>query len=54
MAVNLFKKGDKTDPGSYRGIAFLNTVEQIFCDGLDDRIIGILRGKQSRSSEGQA
>ncbi|CAB1118438.1 unnamed protein product [Ectocarpus sp. CCAP 1310/34] len=30
VVVNLFKKGDKTYPGNYRGITLLNTVGKLF------------------------
>ena len=38
VVVNLFKKGDKADPGNYRGIALLSTVGKIFCRILNDRV----------------
>ena len=53
VVVNLFKKGDKTDPGNYRGITLLNTVGKVFCKLLNDRIVGVLE-KEGRISEGQA
>ena len=28
LIVSLFKKGDKEDPGNYRGITFLSVVEE--------------------------
>ncbi|CAN0253682.1 unnamed protein product [Ectocarpus fasciculatus] len=54
VVVNLFKKGDNTDPGNYRriGITLLNTVGKVFCK-LNDRIVGVLE-KERRISEGQA
>ena len=31
LIVNLFKKGDKEDPGNYRGITLLGVVGKVFC-----------------------
>ncbi|CAB1107901.1 unnamed protein product [Ectocarpus sp. CCAP 1310/34] len=53
VVVNLFKKGDKTDPGNYRGITLFNTVGKVFCKLLNDRILGVLEKEHSKS-EGQA
>ena len=36
--VNVFKKGDKADPGNYRGITLLRTVGKTFSDILNDRL----------------
>ncbi|CAB1099521.1 unnamed protein product [Ectocarpus sp. CCAP 1310/34] len=51
--VNLLKKGDKTEPGNYRGVTLLNTVGRVFCKLLNDRIVGVLE-KEHSISEGQA
>ncbi|CAB1099598.1 unnamed protein product [Ectocarpus sp. CCAP 1310/34] len=53
VVVNLFKKGDKTDPGNCRGITLLTTVGKVFCKLLNDRIVGVLE-KEHSISEGQA
>ncbi|CAB1106679.1 unnamed protein product [Ectocarpus sp. CCAP 1310/34] len=53
VVVNLFKKGDRTDPGIYRGITLLNTVRKVFCKLVNDRIVGVLE-KEDSFSEGQA
>ena len=29
--VNLFKKGDKEEPGNYRGVTLLSVVGKVFC-----------------------
>ncbi|CAB1117831.1 unnamed protein product [Ectocarpus sp. CCAP 1310/34] len=51
--VNLFNKGDKTEPGNYRGITLSNTAGKVFCKLLNDRIVGVLE-KEHSISEGQA
>ena len=35
LIVNLFKKGDKEEPGNYRGITLLSVVGKVFCKILD-------------------
>lgn len=53
VVVNLFKKGDKTDPGNYRGITLLSTVGKVFFKMLNSRIVGVLEMERI-ISEGQA
>ena len=36
LIVSLFKKGDKEDPGNYRGITLLSVVGKVFCKILND------------------
>ena len=38
LIVNLFKKGDKEDPGNYRGITLLSVVGKVFCKIVNDRL----------------
>ena len=54
LIVSLFKKGDKEDPGNYRGITLLSVVGKVFCKILNDRLIQYLdkvvkfmKGKQA-------
>ena len=42
LIVSLFKKGDKEDPGNYRGITFLSVVGKVFCKILNDRLVQYL------------
>ena len=35
LIVNLFKNGDKEDPGNYRGITLLSVVGKVFCTVLN-------------------
>ena len=53
LIVNLFKKGDKEDPGNYRGITLLSVVGKIFCKILNDRLVASLEENQALH-EGQA
>ena len=53
VVVNLFKKGEKADPGNCRGITPLSTVEKTICKLLNDRM-GTMLEKAKRRSEGQA
>ena len=39
LIVNLFKKGDKEDPGNYRGITLLSVVGKVFYKTLNDRLV---------------
>ena len=38
LIVNLFKKGDREDPGNYRGITLLSVVGKVFCKILNNRL----------------
>ena len=46
--MNLLKKGDKADPGNYRGITLLSTVGKTFCQILNDRM-GTMMGKKEQA-----
>ena len=40
LIVNLFKKGDKEDPGNYRGITgVLSVVDKVFCKVINNRLV---------------
>ena len=57
VVVNLFKKGDKSDPENYiyreRGVTLLSTVGKTFCKILNDRT-GTIMGREEEKIEGQA
>ena len=53
LIVNLFKKGDKEDPGNYRGITLLSVVGKVFCKIINDRLVKHLEEGQALH-EGQA
>ena len=42
LIVNLFKRGDKEDPGNYRGITLLSVVGKVFCKVLNERLVTYL------------
>jgi len=46
VVVNLFKKGDKADPGNYRGITLLSTVGKIFYMILNDSVESMLEKEE--------
>ena len=37
LTVNLFKKGEREDPGNCRGITLLSVVQKVFCKVLNNR-----------------
>ena len=41
LIINLFKKGDREDPGNYRGITLLSVVGQLFCKILNNRLVNV-------------
>ena len=43
LIVNLFKKGDREDPGNYRGITLLSVVGKVFCKVLNNRLVQVFR-----------
>ena len=39
LIVNSFKKGDREDPGNYRGITLLSVVGKVFCKILNNQLV---------------
>ena len=53
LIVNIFKKGDRENPGNYRGITLLSVVGKVFCKILNNRLVQCLN-KEGALQEGQA
>ena len=53
LIVNIFKKGDREDPGNYRGITLLSVVGKVFCKIINNRLVQCL-DKEGALHEGQA
>ena len=53
LIVNILKKGDREDPGNYRGITLLSVVGKVFCKILNNRLVQFL-DKEGALHEGQA
>ena len=53
LIVNIVKKGDREDPGNYRGITLLSVVGKVFCKILNNRLVQCL-DKEGALHEGQA
>ena len=53
LIVNLLKKGDKEEPGNYRGITLLSVVGKVFCKILNNRLVEHL-DRERALHEGQA
>ena len=53
VVVNSFKKGDKADPGNYRGMTLLSAVGKTFCTILNDGM-GTMMEKEEKIREGHA
>ena len=46
LIVNIFKRGDREDPGNYRGITLLSVVGKVFCKILNIRLVQCLIKKE--------
>ena len=42
LIVNLFKMGDKEDPGNYRGITLLSAMGKVLCKVVNNRLVQYL------------
>ena len=42
LIVSLFKKGDREDPGNYRGITLLDVIGKLYCRVINNRLLKYL------------